>query len=191
LNENSIADGIFEALLKTPEILLSELKSFEGSGIYSIYYDGNHPAYSKISRSNSAPASTSPIYIGKASTKGARTGFIDDNIGNSLYRRLKDHSASIAATDLKVEDFRVKFLVLKDMWIHLAETAAITRSKPVWNTILDGFGNHNPGSGRLKGVRPMWDTLHPGRPWAMKLPERQESPEKICELISIYFNEAA
>lgn len=35
-------------------------------------------------------------------------------------------------------------------------------------TSLEGFGLHDPGSGRREGERSWWDTLHPGRRWAEK-----------------------
>jgi len=30
----------------------------------------------------------------------------------------------------------------------------------VWNVVIDGFGNHDPGAGRYNGERTRWDTLH-------------------------------
>jgi hypothetical protein len=51
----------------------------------------------------------------------------------------------------------------------LAESLLIERYRPLWNVVVDGFGNHDPGSGRHQGKRPNWDTLHPGRAWASRL----------------------
>jgi hypothetical protein len=51
----------------------------------------------------------------------------------------------------------------------LAESLLIERYRPLWNVVVDGFGNHAPGSGRYQGKRPNWDTLHPGRVWASRL----------------------
>lgn len=40
---------------------------------------------------------------------------------------------------------------------------------PVWNQIIDGFGNHDPGKGRYQQRRSVWDIIHPGREWSKKL----------------------
>ena len=45
----------------------------------------------------------------------------------------------------------------------------IARFGPVWNSIVDGFGNHDPGAGRRAGMVSRWDVLHPGRAWASSL----------------------
>jgi len=42
-------------------------------------------------------------------------------------------------------------------------------SNPLWNTVIDGFGNHDPGAGRYNQAKSAWDVLHPGRPWAERL----------------------
>lgn len=45
----------------------------------------------------------------------------------------------------------------------------IAMFQPLWNMLLDGFGNHDPGKGRYKQQRAPWDMVHPGRPWAARL----------------------
>ena len=36
--------------------------------------------------------------------------------------------------------------------------AAMTRKhKPLWNSCIDGFGNHDPGSGRHHQAKSEWD----------------------------------
>ena len=52
----------------------------------------------------------------------------------------------------------------------------------VWNIVLEGFGNHDPGSGRYNQQRSAWDVIHPGRYWAEKLQEGK-SKEEICRQI--------
>ncbi|MBA3946362.1 MAG: Eco29kI family restriction endonuclease, partial [Herpetosiphonaceae bacterium] len=54
----------------------------------------------------------------------------------------------------------------------------------VWNVVADGFGNNDPGSGREKGRRSMWDTIHPGRRWATALPNNELSVDEIWEKIN-------
>ena len=40
---------------------------------------------------------------------------------------------------------------------------SVNNDGALWNSLVDGFGNHDPGAGRYKGLRPRWDVLHPGR----------------------------
>ena len=57
------------------------------------------------------------------------------------------------------------------------------RYQPLWNTTVDGFGNHDPGAGRHEQAISEWDVLHPGRPWSRKLtgvaPDREAIIEKV------------
>jgi hypothetical protein len=57
------------------------------------------------------------------------------------------------------------------------EAELIRRYAPLWNTVIDGFGNHDPGRGRYDQAKSEWDVLHPGRPWAERL--RGESPSLV------------
>jgi len=52
---------------------------------------------------------------------------------------------------------------------------------PLWNRMLDGFGNHDPGAGRYNQQRSPWDVVHPGRPWAAKLKPNSRSPDEFLE----------
>ena len=79
---------------------------------------------------------------------------------------------------------------LDDIWIPLGEALLIAKFAPIWNKLIDGFGNHDPGKGRYKGARPKWDTLHPGRLWASKCAARLETAEQIVEEITAYFRSA-
>lgn len=53
--------------------------------------------------------------------------------------------------------------------VSWGEGVLIRHFQPVWNQIIDGFGNHDPGSGRYQQKRSVWDLLHPGRRWASLL----------------------
>ena len=97
-----------------------------------------------------------------------------------LFKRLCEHAESIrAASNVNIADFHCRHLVVDDIWIPLGESLLIARFSPVWNSLIDGFGNHDPGSGRHAGMRPRWDVLHPGRSWAVKCQERKESTKDI------------
>ncbi len=134
-----------------------------------------------------------PIYVGKAVPAGARMGGdLGSSPGKVLQKRLKEHADSIrAAENLSIDDFHCRFLVVDDIWIPLGESLIIARFTPVWNSLIDGFGNHNPGKGRHAGMRPRWDVLHPGRSWAMNLADRPEKAKDIEDDAATYLRERA
>lgn len=112
-----------------------------------------------------------PIYVGKAVPEGARKGAVvlDTNADCYLYKRVWDHAKSIrSAGNLDIRDFSFRFLVVDEVFIALGETLLLTRFMPLWNTTVDGFGNHDPGRGRYNQERSRWDVLHPGRGWASR-----------------------
>lgn len=183
LDKKNLGASVAEALLTKEAHPLADLPVFEGAGIYAIYYSGDFPAYMELSRLNRDGRFMLPIYVGKAVPPGARMGAnIEVPAGKVLQKRLKEHADSIrAAENLNIEDFHCRFLVVDDIWIPLGESLIIARFTPVWNSLIDGFGNHNPGKGRHAGMRPRWDVLHPGREWAMRLVDRPESQEQIAQ----------
>jgi len=151
--------------------------AFEGAGVYAIYYRGDFEGYSHLLNVDPLP----PIYVGKAVPKGARKGARSSSAGRDLFRRLNEHSKSIEqAKNLELSDFVCRYLVVVPVWVTLAERFLVEHYQPVWNVVIDGFGNHDPGSGRRTMKRPRWDTLHPGRPWAAELAE-EESPEEVLQ----------
>lgn len=161
-------------MLNRPVEQLPLGNQFNGAGIYAIYYVGNFAPYRIIAEQNRDPVKSfsRPIYIGKAVPEGARKGGygLNDNPGAVLFSRLSEHAASIRqAQNLDIEDFHCRYLVVDDIWIPLAESLLIREFAPAWNKVLDGFGNHAPGSGRSGQRRSSWDTIHPGRSWATRL----------------------
>jgi hypothetical protein len=68
-----------------------------------------------------------------------------------------------AVQNLRIEDFRCRFLVVEPLWIRMVERFLIEATRPIWNGCLDGFGLHDPGAGRAPLVS-WWDAMHPGRP---------------------------
>lgn len=188
LDKKNLGASVAEALLSKTHHPLSDLPVFEGAGIYAIYYSGPFPAYQQITRLNIDEQFRYPIYVGKAVPAGARMGGNSElDAGKVLYKRLKEHADSIRAVDnLRIEDFHCRFLVVDDIWIPLGESLIIARFTPVWNSLIDGFGNHNPGKGRHAGMRPRWDVLHPGRGWAMNLADRPETAAQIAQDAETY-----
>jgi hypothetical protein len=113
-----------------------------------------------------------PIYVGKAVPAGARKGGfgLGASPGLVLYKRLSEHADSIkqASSTLDLDHFRCRYLAVDDIWIPLGESLLIEMFAPIWNKVIEGFGNHDPGKGRYNQQRSFWDVLHPGRAWAEK-----------------------
>jgi hypothetical protein len=182
LDKRNLGESVANALLTRHVAPLDRLEPFVGAGVYALYYTGPFPAYRAIAARNRGEAWGLPIYVGKAVPAGSRKGGmgLGDNPGQVLYKRLREHLESIQATDnLDAADFGCRHLAVDDIWIPLGESLLIARFSPLWNTLIDGFGNHDPGKGRHAGLRPRWDTLHPGRPWAARLQPRDEDASAI------------
>lgn len=186
LDMHNLAASIVTCLEKIEPIPLDEVAQFNGAGIYALYYVGAFPAYLQIAERNISHY-TEPIHVGKAVPPGGRCGITAETRTMALFKRLNDHVKSIrAAENLDIADFHARWLVMEDIWIPLGESVMIRRYAPVWNAVLDGFGNHDPGKGRINGVRSKWDTLHPGRPWAAKFPPNPESAFVIRQEVTEY-----
>lgn len=184
----NLAESIVHALHLQDPVPLALVPEFDGAGVYALYYHGKFPAYKALTAVN-AEKLIEPIYIGKASPSGARKGIELATQTTALTKRLKDHRKSIeAVTNLNIEDFSVRWLVMEDVWIALGESAMIRRHQPVWNARIDGFGNHAPGRVRAKGARPQWDTLHPGRSWAEQLAPAACDASRLAEEVERYLD---
>lgn len=182
LDKKNLGKSVADAMLSKPPEALGEVRAFQGAGIYAIYYSGDFRVYEPIASKNRNGMAELPIYVGKAVPPGARKGSVglDMAPGPALFKRLKEHADSIRAVDnLEIEEFVCRYLVVDDIWIPLGESLLIAKHSPVWNNFIDGFGNHDPGRGRYQQVRSRWDVLHPGRAWAMKCQERDETQAQI------------
>lgn len=169
LDKTNLAESVRDHLLKCPIVRLPP-ERFSGAGIYAVYYKGDFAAYRRIATGDAERAV--PIYVGKAVPAGARKGGykLTADVGDVLYRRLAEHATSIeAARNLKLDDFGCRYLLVDDIWIPLGEALLIETFKPVWNTLVDGFGHHDQGKARRGQMKSAWDTLHPGRAWAEKV----------------------
>ncbi len=196
LDRVELGKSVERALLAQSLVALPPPSKFLGAGLYAIYYYGDLGCYSPISLSQRFEGEI-PIYVGRARPRGARQGGLGleaTTAEDDLYRRLREHASSIrtverhdlasgTAPTLRLEDFACRYLVADDIWVPLGETLLIAHYRPVWNVVVDGFGNHAPGGGRGKQARSSWDTLHPGRKWADKLPANQRSAEDIRRLV--------
>jgi hypothetical protein len=190
LDKRNLGESVADALL---EVSVQPIPpdAFIGAGVYVLYYTGAFPAYAELSEVNRDDQFRRPIYVGKAVPAGARKGGLGLEVehGQALHKRLSEHAESLKATkNLELHDFFCRFLVVDDIWIPLAESMLIERFKPVWNSVLDGFGNHDPGSDRHSGKMPLWDCLHPGREWAKRLQPCAFTKEQLEERVMTYIH---
>lgn len=171
LDYSALSRSIVNEAMSAEPVALADVEPFYGNGVYALFYTGSHPAYSPLAEQNKKCHASFPIYVGKAAPSTRKGAIFDSEAinapkaGNMLYKRIAaDHRKSIEqAVNLDVSDFTCRILVLNPIWVMLAETSLIARYTPVWNSLLDGFGNHDPGAGRRQGKISRWDVLHPGR----------------------------
>lgn len=157
-----------------------------GSGVYAIYYRGDHPLYRALTESET------PIYVGKTKTP---TSAIIVEQGTALTERLGEHANSIEAGGLGVDNFEFRRLVIAPGWEPVTESALIDLFRPIWNKrsaatdpstgrvvkYLHGFGKHGDSSKTRSNKRSPWDVLHSGRKWANDLPEDEFPLENQME----------
>lgn len=175
----------------TPVREMPVSERFEGTGVYAIYSIARSGVYSKFHAINRT-AFHIPIYIGKAVPRGWRQARLLSSSQVTSYElssRLREHSRSLdIGAGLSVSDFFCRFMILEDQesdLIGTVEAALIRKYRPIWNTLIDGFGNHDPGKGRYEQAKSDWDVCHPGRSWAEKcrgIPAHQSSLYKSIEI---------
>lgn len=154
---------IGETMQEQPRHPLASLRDFYGSGVYALYYRGDHPAYGALRHTNT------PIYAGKADPPTPLAATPEDQ-GLRLSRRLREHAKSIrAALNLSIDDFDYRFLVVKSGLQKAAEDYLLNYFRPIWNQrACSGFGKHGDDPRIRSNTRSEWDTLHPGREWASR-----------------------
>jgi hypothetical protein len=195
LTSKHLGESVRRALLEQPCYDLGNLPQFDGAGVYAIYYRGNSRYYAPISERNQERCEA-PIYVGRAVPPGSRKGIDVGTAGRALYNRLRQHAESIRQVSnpgspghLDLNDFKCRFLVVEEVWIPLIESLSITGFKPPWNGCIDGFGHHDQGATRRNQERSLWDTLHPGRPWARHFKPNRLSLDEIEDLLRRYYTD--
>ncbi len=182
----SVVNDAVKFFAETPVHPVLPAKRFIGSGVYGLYYVGDYELYTKIADLNRY-VQTQPIYVGKAVPPGWRTARSKDVEMPDLSRRLREHAKTIQQTaNLRIDDFYCRFMILGGVESDLigpVEATLIRKYKPLWNTVVDGFGNHDPGAGRYNQARSEWDILHPGRLWAERLTGVSASLENVIAKI--------
>ncbi len=192
LAKKNLAESVVRALLDQTPKSLSKTEDLSGAGIYIIYYSGDSALYKPVAAKNRGKQYRQPIYIGKASPKGGRKGiFADDQRSahsKALHERLDQHHASIdEAENLEVSDFSFRALVVDEIFIPLGENMLIEHYRPVWNLVIDGFGNKDPGRRRKDQYQSAWDVIHPGRKFAEKLGENPISPDEYIASLRTFY----
>lgn len=191
LDKLNLGNSVATALLRESPRPLSATEDIIGAGVYAIYYVGeDFPAYAPIAKANQDNAFAQPIYVGKAIPKGGRKGGVssDAGSGTALRDRLRQHASSVdQAANLDLAGFHFRYLVVDDIWIPLGENMLIETFKPIWNMLIDGFGNKDPGRRRATQYKSSWDVLHPGRAFADKLADSGKTPDEIIQSIEGYF----
>lgn len=180
----------------TPVHTLPPPENFSGTGVYALYFTGKNPLYAKYAEINRL-AYSAAIYVGKAVPTGWRQARPSDNPLNQsteLCRRLREHGRNIeVVSGLSLKDFMCRFVIFEDEdagsdMIGTIEAALIKLNRPLWNSSLDGFGNHDPGKGRYEQARSDWDVIHPGRQWALKCNGTPRKRDAIVEDINNHLN---
>lgn len=158
----------------TPVHKLPLTEKFTGAGVYALYYTGKNPVYASYAQANRLEYKY-PIYVGKAVPQGwrkARNASDSDRLSTRLSSRIREHSINIENVEgIDIHDFSCRFIIFEaegSGMISTIEAALIRLNQPLWNSALDGFGNHTPGNGRFNQAKSDWDVIHPGRAWADK-----------------------
>jgi hypothetical protein len=133
-----------------------ELETFDGPGLYAIYYEGD-----TVDLYRPLCGFKIPLYVGQARSTNSATGRTNPS-ARPLYLRIRQHRRSMIQGGLPVDEFTVRLLRLPDVHIDMGENGLRVGYKPLWNSILNGFGSHEQGRNR-GSVRSKWDTVHDGR----------------------------
>jgi hypothetical protein len=194
-NPDTIGKLVAIALLAQERVPLRELRPTYGSGVYALYYIGDHPAYAEIT------GTETPIYVGKADPNDPKAATPREQ-GARLFGRLADHRGAIAEVEawckensapnpLRVEDFECRRLVCATNAQLVAERHLIDIFKPAWNSetkICYGISKHGDNAQTRKNKKSPWDVLHPGRDWAASSEVRVgETPESITSALLAHF----
>lgn len=161
---DSIAKFFAFSFLNDPKRPLSELESrrFYGSGVYVGKTDPDNP-YAETSEAQ----------------------------GMALCKRLREHSKNIGKTQLSLADFQYRAAPIQSGMQAAVEGFLIAFFKPIWNKeigICFGLGKHGDKAGTRQNKRSPWDTMHPGRKWALATKEDQFPRKEIEEGIREHFS---
>lgn len=165
------------------------LPKFTGPGVYAIYCIAKKGIYKHFHEVNRTDYRT-PIYVGKAVPSGWRKGRSQSSSTGTLCNRLNEHRRGIdRCQNVELTDFQCRFIIMEDEasdLISALEASLIREYNPLWNTVVDGFGNHTPGEGRFDQAKSDWDVIHPGRTWAEKCRGKSTSKRTVLAHVRKY-----
>jgi hypothetical protein len=184
----NLARSVERALLDEPVQPLPLDGTFSGGGVYCIYYSGPYEPYAPIV----GDSAQMPLYVGSATQGGkGMSGVLPSADRPVLLNRLREHARTLEqAEDLVLDDFSCRFIIADDLWAPSAAALLVHHFRPLWNTVVEGFGNHDPGAGRYGRVRPAWDELHPGRSWAARMGPASRDRAEILQAVADHLREA-
>lgn len=162
------------ALIAQPKMLLANVTETYGSGVYAIYYHGDHLLYREIS------GSETPIYIGKADPAKYDASTPREQ-GSRLTDRLLEHAGIIQLAEvyanenklaaglhgIQLSDFSCRALVCATNAQLAAENHLIRMFWPIWNSETKacwGLSKHGDSAGTRGNKRSPWHVVHPGKP---------------------------
>jgi Eco29kI-like restriction endonuclease len=163
------------ALIAQDRVPLASVADMYGSGVYAIYYHGDHPLYAAIS------GTETPIYVGKADPEDSDASNPREQ-GAKLTGRLIEHRKTIRTAEgyshklppglspINLADFTCRRLVCATNAQLVAEKHLIKTFWPIWNQETKacwGMSKHGDSAKTRANKRSPWDVVHPGRPWAL------------------------
>lgn len=173
------------ALIAQDRRPLADIGKAYGAGVYAIYYTGDVDIYAAISQTET------PIYVGKADPPANAKTVIDQ--GTKLTDRLNEHRKNIDKVDgIDISDFECRALAVQSGYQSAAEIHLIRLFKPIWNNetkILFGLGKHGDAATTRANNKSPWDTIHPGRAWAVGNPEAKSVGDIHAE-VAAHFKQA-
>lgn len=183
----NLTRSVERALLDEPLSPLPPNGSFGGGGVYCIYYSGPFEPYAAIT----GEPFQIPVYIGSATIQGRSVSdLLTPTDQPLLFNRLRDHARTLQqAANLRLDDFSCRFLRVDDIWAPRAAALLVFHFRPLWNVVVDGFGLHEPGAGRYSQARSLWDELHPGRSWALRLRPSRRTRAEIQQAVVDHLSE--
>tara|TARA_R110002167_G_scaffold29371_2_gene98259 strand:+ start:154 stop:1017 length:864 start_codon:yes stop_codon:yes gene_type:complete len=171
------------ALIAQDRRPLQDIGKAYGSGIYAIYYIGQSETYRRISNTET------PIYVGKADPP-ANAKTVKEQ-GTKLTDRLNEHRKNIdKVSGIVVADFEYRALAVQSGYQSSAEFHLIRLFEPIWNNetrILFGLGKHGDAATTRANNKSPWDTIHPGRAWAVANTEAK-SADLIVQEVHAHFS---
>ncbi|WP_410669379.1 Eco29kI family restriction endonuclease [Amycolatopsis sp. cmx-4-68] len=187
LRRENLLRSVQWALEAAPPIPLTRAPSAGEAGIYALYYTGPHELYRPVLSS----AASIPLYVGKAMSLRGSSRPVGGSFRGELSRALAERRRSLEdCENLDVSDFLVRYLPVDRVWVTGGEQLMIGDHRPVWNTILPGFGRHSPSAHRGARERSPWDELHPGRQWATRMLPCRRSVEELRIAVQQHLTES-